>query len=189
MEKYLIDTNVFWEILCNAAGVSATGRQFDIDRIKSGECFISELTKIEIMSVMGKYARGDQEGWQLCNRIVKEDGTKCTKRYFKAGHKKWENKRTAAMRKLVRDILNGDSSLFQVGVLHVSKEVIAEAEKFIQYAFKYKFASLDAMIAGTAAAYDRDHFIVVTHDKSFRRALAEEGIHIMEENEGRHKLC
>lgn len=183
MEKYLIDTNVFWEILCDIAGVSAPGRRFDTDKIKNGECFISEITKIEIMSVMGKYARGDQAGWQLCNRILKEDGTRCTERYYKTGRKKWKNKRVAAMRKLIRDILNGNSGLFQVQVLPVSNEVIMEAEKFIYYAFKYKFASLDAVIAGTAIAYDKDHFIIVTHDSSFRRALLDEGIHIMEEKE------
>lgn len=66
--------------------------------------------------------------------------------------------------------------------LSVSDEVITEAEKFIHYAFKYKFASLDAAIAGTAIAYDKDNFIIVTHDSSFRRALLDEGIHIMEEN-------
>lgn len=70
MEKYLIDTNVFWEILCEMAGITIHGRKFDIGRIKNGECFISEITKVEIMSVMGKYARGEQAQWQLCNRLT-----------------------------------------------------------------------------------------------------------------------
>lgn len=181
MKKYLIDTNAFWEILCNLAGIQLTGRKFDIDKIRGGECFISEITRIEIMSVMGKYARGDQAGWQLCNRIIKEDGTRCKEKYYKTGHKKWKNRQVTAMRKLVMDILSGRSSLFQIHVLSISEEVIAEAEKFIHYAFKYKFASLDALIAGTAIAYDKDNFIIVTHDGSFRRALLDEGIHIMEE--------
>lgn len=179
----MIDTNVFWEILCETAGIPVRGRRFDMDAIKSGECFISEITKVEIMSVMGKYARGEQAQWQLCNRIVREDGTRCKERYFNPGRKKWKTKQTAAMKKLVKDILEGNSKMFHVNVLPVTEAVIKEAEQFIDYAFKYKFASLDAVIAGTACYYDKENFVVVTHDTSLRKALLDENIHIMKEVE------
>ncbi len=94
-----------------------------------------------------------------------------------------EKTATRWMEKRERSGNQWDSGLFQVQILPVSNEVIVEAEKFIYYAFKYKFASLDAVIAGTAIAYDKDHFIIVTHDSSFRRALLDEGIHIMKEKE------
>lgn len=183
MEKYLIDTNAFWEILCEIAGIPAKGKRFDIEEIKKGECYISEITKVEIMSVMGKYARGEQAQWQMCNRFIGEDGTRCTARYFNPGRKKWKSKQTAAMRKLVKDILEGNSGVFQVRILPVTETVIREAERFINYAFKYKFASLDAVIAGTACCYDKQHFNVVTHDTSLRKALKDDGIHIVDELE------
>lgn len=181
MKKYLIDTNAFWEILCEIAGIPAKGKRFDIDEIKRGDCYISEITKIEIMSVMGKYARGEQAQWQQCNRIIGEDGTRCVARYYNPGRKKWKNRQTADMRKLVKDILEGNSKVFQVKVLPVTEEVIEEAARFINYAFKYKFASLDAVIAGTVCCYDKENFRVVTHDTSLRKALKEDGIHTVEE--------
>ena len=183
MNKYLIDTNAFWEILCEIAGIPAKGKRFDIEEIKRGDCYISEITKVEIMSVMGKYARGEQAQWQLCNRVIKEDGTRCTTRYFTPGRKRWKNKQTAAMRKLVKDILEGNSQVFRIKVLPVTEDVIREAERFINYAFKYKFASLDAVIAGTACCYDKQNFQVVTHDASLRNALKDDGIHIVGELE------
>lgn len=183
MKKYLIDTNVFWEILCDIAGIPVTGKKFDTNTIRRNECFISEITKIEIMSVMGKYARGEQGGWQPCDRIIGENKARCTERYFKTGRKKWKNKRVEAMKRLVKDILGGNSEVLRVQVLSVSDEVIAEAEKFIRHAFRYKFASLDAVIAATAIVYDRENFIIATHDGSFRKALEDEGIHIMKESE------
>ena len=88
MKKYLIDTNVFWEILCDIAGIPVTGKKFDTNTIRRNECFISEITKIEIMSVMGKYARGEQGGWQPCDRIIGENKARCTERYFKTGDRK-----------------------------------------------------------------------------------------------------
>lgn len=181
MDKYLIDTNVFWELVCEMAGVAINGRKFDADIIKRGECFIAEITKIEIMSVMGKYARGEQTQWQPCNRTVREDGTRCTEMFFNPGRKRWQRKRVVAMRKLVKDILEGNSDAFNVRMLPMTDEVIRQAEKFIDYAFKYKFASMDAVIAATACVYDKEKIIVVTHDVSLRKALEDEEIHTMSE--------
>lgn len=181
MEKILIDTNVFWEVLCEIAGISLSGRRFDVEKIKGSNCFISEITKIEIMSVLGKYARGEQAQWQPCNRIIGENGEKCTEKFFNPGRKRWKNKQVAEMRKLIKDILEGNSNILYVHVLSVTDAVIVEAERFIRYALQYKFASLDAMIAGTVMCYDKENFIVATHDGSLRRALLDEGVHIMDE--------
>lgn len=181
MEKFLIDTNALWEIICEIAGFPVRGKCFDIERIKRGECYISEVTRVEIMSVMGKYARGEQAQWQICNRITGDDGTRCSQRHYNPGRKKWKRKQIAPFRKLIDDIVNGRSSVFKVAVLPITHEVVSEAERFIDLAFKYKFASMDAMIAATAKCYGTDEICVVTHDGSLRRALVESGIHIMDE--------
>ena len=144
------------------------GKRFDIERIKRGECYISEVTRVEIMSVMGKYARGEQAQWQICNRITGDDGTRCSLRHYNPGRKRWKRKQIAAFRKLIDDIVNGRSSVFKVAVLPITHEVVSEAERFIDLAFKYKFASMDAMIAATAKCYGTDEICVVTHDGSLR---------------------
>lgn len=72
-------------------------------------------------------------------------------------------------RRLLRDILAGDNhAVWQVSVLPLDKEVLMEAERFIEYAMKYKFGSLDAVIASTAR---KNSLKIVTHDKGFRAAL------------------
>lgn len=182
MEKFLIDTNVFWEIICESAQIPVRGKRFDTEVIRRGECYISEVTCVEIMSVMGKYARGEQAQWQSCNRMIADDGTKCTQRHYNPGRKRWKRKQIVQMRKLINDIIDGESEIFRVTVLPITGEVIAEAERFIDYAFKYKFASMDAVIAATARCYGEEGLCVVTNDTSLRTALKESGIHIMEEN-------
>lgn len=181
MEKFLIDTNAFWEIICEMAGIPMKGKRFDIERIKRGECYISEVTRVEIMSVMGKYARGEQAQWQICNRITGDDGTRCSLRHYNPGRKRWKRKQIVELRKLINDIVEGRNSIFKVTILPITHEVISEAERFIDLAFKYKFASMDAMIAATAKCYGVDEICVVTHDSSLRRALVDSNIHIMDE--------
>lgn len=180
MEKYLIDTNVFFEMIQHLEGVKKQENEFDIEKLLRADCYISEITKIEIYSVIGKYARGEQEQWQACSRQVEKSGIKCKNKFYNPGRKRWSRKRVQTMKILVKDILEGNSKLVKLQVLPVKEEILKEAERFIQYAFIYKFASLDATIAGTANYYTDKNLTVVTHDKSFRKALAADGIHILE---------
>lgn len=178
MDKYLIDTNVFFELLCFFSARENSKNTFNIHKITSAECYISEITKIEIFSVIGKYARGRQRQEQICDRQIDKTGKRCMRTYYDPGLKKWSGRQTGAMKKMVKDILEKNSPLIKIDVLPVTPEVLAEAERFIQYASRYKFASLDAVIAGTALYYSEKELTVATHDKSLRRAMADAGIPI-----------
>ncbi len=58
MEDYLLDTNAYFAIL---RYVISQERNEKYERILNGNCCISKLTRIEIISVIGKYARGAED--------------------------------------------------------------------------------------------------------------------------------
>ena len=75
---YLLDTNIFFhiiELIANAPSHSG------IQKLQEGHCYISELTRIEIISVLGKYARGMSSQTQICNKIISETGSVCGKKF------------------------------------------------------------------------------------------------------------
>lgn len=58
MPQYLLDTNAYFKILEDNYRTSDSNSE--IVNILTHNCYISELTKIEIISVIGKYARGER---------------------------------------------------------------------------------------------------------------------------------
>ncbi len=68
MKRYLLDTNAFFEMLSFLAGKSVRKDEYNFEDIKQGECYISKITELEILSVIGKYGRGEPSQWQNCNR-------------------------------------------------------------------------------------------------------------------------
>ena len=45
-----------------------------IEELLSQKLTVSSITKVEIISVLGKYARGNQGGIQKCNCMISQDG-------------------------------------------------------------------------------------------------------------------
>ena len=178
--NYLIDTNVFFEILRQAKEEIQAPIMFGLDEARKGNCYISYITQIEIVSVIGKYARGGANDWQKCQRTVKmEDGGVGICPYMcraEAPRKKWPSRRVGALRKLLRDILSGDSGVLSVEVLPVNERVLQKASTFIEKAEKFRFGSLDSIIAGTAKNYEDLSLCIVTKDKGLRAALLEDGL-------------
>ena len=68
---YLLDTNVFFDILRYFSGEDLSQNEFDLNEICSKKCYIAEITKIEIISVIGHYARGQNKELCLCTRQIK----------------------------------------------------------------------------------------------------------------------
>lgn len=179
---YLLDTNAFFEILCEIAEIEIPGMKGFSKIIEGEECYISRVTLIEIISVIGKYGRGEAREWQVCNRITSENGDICGKYFLNPGRKKWKNKVVRGMLKLVNEVTTGKSELLTLEVLPVTETVLREAERFIHNAVNYKFASMDAVIASTARVYESEHnekMIVLTADKSLRRALQAENMEML----------
>lgn len=178
MKKYLLDTNAFFEMLSFLSGKNVRKDEYDFDDIRNGECYISKITELEIISVIGKYARGEAPQWQKCERQISEDGTKCERRYFNKGRNPWNKKLCIHINKLVKEMINGSSPILQIKVLDINEDIINRAEGFMMHAARYKFGSQDALIAATAIIYSTEEkpMFVVTSDKALSAAMKAEGM-------------
>ncbi len=176
MKQYLLDTNAFFEMLSFLAGKGVRKDGYDYEDIRKGKCYISKITELEILSVIGKYGRGEQSQWQNCDRQLDEAGNRCTHRYYYKGIKPWNKKLCMAMRKLVREMLDGTSPVLSVKVLEIDNSILERAEGFMMHASKYKFGSQDAIIAATAIinSTDDNPMFVVTSDRALRAAMQDE---------------
>ena len=170
MTKYLLDTNAYFALL---RYVSTDDNNEVNDKILKGECCISKVTQIEIISVIGKYARGTSGGVQVCSRIHKATGAVCGNQYVIQKQKKWSQAKLKGWLKLEKEVSSGCNSLFNVKVLEIDPRVIAEAEIFIQNALIHNFKSMDAVILGTAKANstDSEKMVVVTADKALKAGM------------------
>lgn len=174
-QKYLLDTNAYFKYLSEVqADKSGDARLTDtIKKIREGNPCVSVITKVEIISVLGKYARGNSGGQQKCNCIISPDGEKCTNTRFVEPRKRWKTKRIKAWKKLIKETMDGTSSLIKLQLLPFDLDTISEAEKIAEYALVHSFASMDAMIAATAKQeMDKSHqVVVVTSDKGLKACL------------------
>ncbi|WP_304584038.1 type II toxin-antitoxin system VapC family toxin [Acutalibacter muris] len=177
-EIYLLDTNAYFNFMRYSTHALGDGDSFDVavSQIKAADCCISQISLIEIISVLGKYARGKSAGKEKCNCIIDDAGTICPHYKVIQGRKRWSNKRKKAWIKYFDEIKSGTSSLLKVRILPLDNEVWREAEKIIPLSMEYKFASLDALIAATARTEQSKSgtrsFTVVTSDKSLKCALS-----------------
>ena len=69
--KYLLDTNAYFAVLKYLAE-KKENRIEKIDKIIREECYISKVTEIEIISVIGQYARGQARQIATCDSVMKE---------------------------------------------------------------------------------------------------------------------
>ena len=62
-KEYLLDTNAYYNLLKESREHQKGNSIFstEINMLTSSSLFISVITKIEIVSVLGKYARGNSE--------------------------------------------------------------------------------------------------------------------------------
>ena len=173
MTKYLLDTNAYFEILKHLTGeIHNPG----IEPIIHSECYISKLTKIEIISVIGKYSRGQSRQIQICDRIHEDTLSKCQKRFVVGEKRKWTPRKLRDWIKLEKEITSGLNPRFNIQVLEINDSVIKEAQHFIENALKHNFGSMDAMILGTAKAYSAtDPMVVVTADKGLKAGMKKIG--------------
>lgn len=181
-QKYLLDTNAYFNFLrAVQAGKHGDTQCTDIiKKIKDGNPCISLITKVEIISVLGKYARGKSGGFQQCNCVISEDGQRCSNMRYEKPRKRWKAKQIKEWKKLIEETMEGKSKLLSLEVLPFDCDTIIEAQKVIEYALTFSFASMDAMIAATARheiAKEND-VIVVTSDKALKACLGKCGIPI-----------
>lgn len=177
-KRYLLDTNAYFKYL--SVVQEGEGTQFAdvITTIKEGNPCVSAVTKVEIISVLGKYARGNSGGQQQCNCIISPDGQQCTNTRYVTPRKRWKNKRVKAWKKLIEETLSGESSLITLELIPFDLATIEIAQKIIDHALVLSFASMDALIAATAKQVTTEdcEVVVVTADKSLKACLQKCGI-------------
>lgn len=170
MADYLLDTNAYFALLKYIASESQTE---EYEKVIQGNCYISKLTQIEIISVIGQYARGASRSVQVCDRVHEGTNTPCGKSYVVEKRRKWSAQKVHDWLKLTNDISSGRNPKINVSVLNVDGKVIDEAQKFIEHALLHNFKSMDAMILGTAKAHstENNQMIVVTADKGLKAGM------------------
>lgn len=159
---YMLDTNAFFNFI-KYASLSLNYDSNEeikevIGKIKAGNCYISLISTVEVISVIGKYARGGAgaNNKRMKPRVVKE----------------WL--------KLVNDIVSGKSALLSLSILPFSEQTIAEAQIIVQHALIHNFGSLDAIIAATAKECRSnkcyENTILITSDRGLKACLVRCGI-------------
>lgn len=92
----------------------------------------------------------------------------------------WRLRRTGifTLRKLVKEMIEGTSTILKINVLEIDEDIVNRAEGFMMHAVKYKFGSQDALIASTAIIHSTEEnpMYVVTADKALRAAMKDEGM-------------
>lgn len=174
-QEFLLDTNAFYNLL-KAMDPEASEQGALVDSIailKQAKLVVSSITEVEIISVLGKYARGSQGGFSKCNCQISPEGHICQNNRYTAPRKKWNKKRVKAWLQLISDIFEGKSKLFTVVIEPFDSTTVAEAKNVITHALVHNFASMDAMIAATAklARNNGRNVTVITSDKGLKACL------------------
>lgn len=174
-QKYLLDTNAYFNFLRAVQAEKNGDTQYSetIEKIKNGNPCVSVITKVEIISVLGKYARGKNGGLQQCNCIISEDGQRCSNMRYEKPRKRWKSKKIKEWKKLIEETMEGKSKLINLELLPFDLDTIKEAQKIVEHALTFSFASMDAMIAATARCENSKEVgvIVVTSDKGLKACL------------------
>ena len=174
-QEFLLDTNAFYNLLKAMNPETSNESEFadTIAALKHTKLVVSTITEVEIISVLGKYARGSQGGFSRCNCKISPEGQICQNNRYTAPRKKWNRKRVKAWLQLIKEVFEGKSELFTVSIEPFDSATVAEAKSVISHALAYNFASMDAMIAATAklARNNKRNITVVTSDKGLKACL------------------
>lgn len=178
-EQFLLDTNAYFNFMKYAVfwkdKQETAVHEEEIERIKAGKCYISMITRMEIISVIGKYARGTSASKEKCNCLISEDGTVCDHYRYISARKPMKSRLTASWIRLVDETISGVSPVISISVLPLSTDVLNEAQSVVQYALIHNFGSLDAVIAATLlSARTSKEFMnmqMITSDKGLKACL------------------
>ena len=98
--EYLLDTNAYFNFLNELSNSIPSERKNEILGLNTRRFYISEITSIEIISALGKYARGNSGGSQKCNCIIDPNGTICNNQRFTVKRNPWQKRRIKAWLKM-----------------------------------------------------------------------------------------
>ncbi len=176
---YLLDTNSYF-LFFQRPVPSSYSRL--IQKLKTEAIvsfYISEITSMEIHSVLGKYRRGTQGQHQRCKRRILHNGEAmdCTNTWISPERKKMKRRVFLGFQKMISDIERKKGDIHAM-ILRLDQEAILQGRKLLKnYADQHRFGSHDALIAGSAIVA-RDtigpDMKVVTSDKGLKAVLRAE---------------
>ncbi len=178
---YLLDTNAYY-LFFQKDKREELNRLSEKLRFGENICFsISEISSLEIHSVLGKYRRGIQCQVQQCKRTIISDGASspCLNTWTTKERAKLNLKTFRGIQKMVSDI-ESKNGIIQADVLCLEQKSITIGTKLlIDYADRYNFGSHDALIAGSVINSRRNKkldMILVTSDKALKAVMESENI-------------
>lgn len=183
---FLLDTNAYARFFRNPKSDTpekAEALHRMMQKIESGSIksfYISEITSMEIHSVLGKFRRGQKQPPQRCEREIVINGAraKCDHWWFSRDNEKMSREKFHDMQKRIADIERQAGDV-QATILALDSHCIEEAKKLLrQYADRYNFGSQDALIVGSLIAKKQEglNLTLITSDNGFKNVLKAEGI-------------
>ena len=151
--------------------------------------YISEITSMEVHSVLGKYRRGSPPQHQKCDReIIAGSGTtRCNNTWVHHGGKRMSRRLFHDIRKLIDDVEEKRGDM-KATVIKVDEHVVSEAKRLLmRYADRYRIGSHDALIVGTAIrarVVNNIPITLITFDKALKAVLREESVPVFDPMQG-----
>lgn len=183
LSPYLLDTNAYALFLQHPKTLACSRLE---QRLDNGNIsfYISEVTSMEIHSVLGKYRRGSPRQFQLCDRqTVGKDPSKCI--WIHPGRKPLRVKLFRDLQKLIYDIESMIGKI-QASVIPLDQDTITEAKRLLRtYSDHYSVGSHDALIGAVARRQNEANGLqltVVTADKGLKALLSDEHIPVYDPN-------
>jgi len=142
--------------------------------------YISEITSLEIHSVLGKYRRGCPMQFQACLRPVVADGGEgaCSETWISRGLRPLTRRQYRDFCKMVNEVEAGLGDL-SATVLRLDQRAVEAGRLLLsKYAEKYRFGSHDALIAGTLVSAHEAGFelTLTTRDRGLKASCRDEGL-------------
>ncbi len=178
---FLLDTNTYYLFFQRPKSSSYARLAKKLKMGTEITFYISEITSMEIHSVLGKYRRGAPQQHQSCEREIIADSGKvmCSNIWIFPGRKKMKLKVFRDIQKMIADIEASRGSI-QATVLKLDQDSIVKAQKLLMsYADRYRFGSHDALIAGSlivAQQIKGMNLTLVTSDRGLQAVLKDEAI-------------
>jgi len=174
--KYILDTNTFWDVLkkWNSSNTSVLLPKLEENGVL--EFGLSEISAMEIHSVLGNCIRRKPQRQKCDRQIETENGIiQCPHTWTTKRFNLFINKSEAqSLIRLINDILKQRHTSFNVKIIPLNEEIIEHGSNLLQkYAYRFDFHSLDALIGATAI---KSSATLITFDKALKNVLTEEGV-------------
>ena len=181
--KFLLDTNVFWKVLENWNNSTVSDLDNYIKKNGQFNFCLSEISNMEIHSVLGKNIRGKVEQQVKCERKILKGGNweQCGYTWISPQQNGFNKRTSKAYIRLIDDILNNRNTDFEIEILPIGTSTISLGGFLLQkYAYKQDLRSLDATIAASAIEKGNlEDLTVITFDKKLKNILALEGLRLI----------